>query len=180
MDRNEAIEKGLKTYFSNKSCKKCGCNEKYVSNYTCVKCTRQSGKEKLNDNELMAKYRTKEKNKIRVTKWRKNNQKKVKEQYKRQIPNKKIYYQKLKDKFRNKALKRNYGINIEEYNILFKEQNGKCGICGCESNERMLAVDHCHNTGKIRGLLCTKCNTGIGLLKTEENMFKAIDYIRKT
>lgn len=61
-------------------------------------------------------------------------------------------------------LKYKYGITKEDYNKLFKEQNGKCAICGkhqIDLNVR-LCVDHNHLTGAIRGLLCMKCNYSLG------------------
>lgn len=56
-----------------------------------------------------------------------------------------------------------YGISILEYENILKRQNGICKICGhvCKTG-RNLAVDHDHKTGRIRGLLCNKCNTGLG------------------
>jgi hypothetical protein len=59
--REEAIEKGEKTYIGNTLCKHCGSCEKYVSSYNCVPCSIKSGLEKLNNKELMEPYRTKEK-----------------------------------------------------------------------------------------------------------------------
>lgn len=60
-NRKEAKERGDKTYQSGTPCKKCGTYDKYVSTYGCVKCAREAGLKKLNDPELMAPYRTKEK-----------------------------------------------------------------------------------------------------------------------
>jgi hypothetical protein len=84
-------------------------------------------------------------------------------------------------------LKKAYGISLDEYNELLSKQNGKCAICGVDNNgkyrnkSRALAVDHCHTTGKIRGLLCSDCNTGIGLLKDNVNFLQyAIKYLNKT
>lgn len=71
-----------------------------------------------------------------------------------------------------------YGITVEDYNNMFKEQNGLCAICNIVSN-RSLCVDHNHNTGKARKLLCNNCNSAIG--KFRENidiMAAAIDYIK--
>lgn len=62
-----------------------------------------------------------------------------------------------------------YGISIEVYNEMFTTQSGRCAICKIHQSElnKNLAVDHCHTTGKVRGLLCAKCNTGIGLLQED-------------
>jgi hypothetical protein len=66
-------------------------------------------------------------------------------------------------------LKRKYGIDENTYNELFSLQYGRCAICGKSSSKykRKMAVDHDHVTGKNRGLLCVKCNSGLGCF--EEN-----------
>jgi Recombination endonuclease VII len=62
---------------------------------------------------------------------------------------------------RRSALRSRYGISLEEYERLLASQNGACAICE-EKFEQTPCVDHCHKTGKVRGLLCLKCNTGLG------------------
>jgi len=57
-----------------------------------------------------------------------------------------------------------FGMTPKEYDRLLQNQNGKCAICGSEPGRRQLAVDHDHETGEVRGLLCSNCNTGLGLL----------------
>lgn len=66
--------------------------------------------------------------------------------------------------FLNRRMVRKYGITLEQYNLLFLKQEGKCAICGTHQSElpKRLYVDHCHITKTIRGLLCYKCNTGLG------------------
>jgi hypothetical protein len=73
-----------------------------------------------------------------------------------------------------------YGISKEELVSLYLQQNNKCAICGDEpKTERGLHVDHCHKTGKVRGLLCHGCNTGIGALREDVAVFtKAISYLK--
>lgn len=61
-------------------------------------------------------------------------------------------------------LKRNFGITVEQYDKLLHEQGGVCAICKSKG-KRLLGVDHCHGTGKVRGLLCHSCNIALGLLK---------------
>lgn len=73
-----------------------------------------------------------------------------------------------------------YGITVDQYNTLFLKQEGKCLICGKHQRElkMTLRIDHDHNTGKIRGLLCHGCNTAIGLLNEDIDIFKrAIQYL---
>lgn len=81
---------------------------------------------------------------------------------------------------RNTRFKKDYDITVGEYNKMNLEQNFKCKICGNPEKvkNRDLAVDHCHVTGKIRGLLCFRCNTAIG--KFEDNpelLKKALAYL---
>lgn len=76
---------------------------------------------------------------------------------------------------------RRYGITIEQYNMLLEFQDGACAVCKRTENSdgKMLYVDHCHDTGAIRGLLCRKCNTGIGLLgDSVDGIEKALNYLR--
>lgn len=57
-----------------------------------------------------------------------------------------------------------FGLTPDDYYRLYADQDGVCAICRKAEPERRLAVDHCHSTDKVRGLLCRKCNMGIGLL----------------
>ncbi len=87
----------------------------------------------------------------------------------------------------DKHLRRKYGITLEQYDEMFKLQGGVCALCKQgESTKRRkkgegrerLAVDHCHDTGRVRGLLCFKCNTAIGALgDTEESAKKVVEYL---
>ena len=73
-------------------------------------------------------------------------------------------------------------ISEYEYNKLLELQNNKCSICGRNSSRQkfILGLDHNHKTGQIRGLLCSQCNSAIGLLKENTGtMKKAIEYIEK-
>jgi ribulose bisphosphate carboxylase small subunit len=78
-----------------------------------------------------------------------------------------------KRKKRNSRFLRTYGLTIEEYEALFEEQNGKCAICQLPPTEEFLAVDHNHENGRVRGLLCRKCNAAIGLLQEDYKILSA-------
>lgn len=68
-------------------------------------------------------------------------------------------------------------IDADTYQQILAEQNGRCAICNSRSNMR-LAVDHCHETGKIRGLLCRTCNGGLGLFgDSQERLNGAARYL---
>lgn len=77
--------------------------------------------------------------------------------------------------------KRKFNLEDNEYQKLLEKQNGRCAICQSDTPEkRSLAVDHCHETDKIRGLLCSKCNTGIGSFKDNIQLLEnAIAYLNK-
>lgn len=69
-----------------------------------------------------------------------------------------------------------YGLSIEEYAALGERQGGRCAIC--EARIDNLHVDHCHSTGRVRGLLCGPCNRGIGMLRDDPAILRrAIDYL---
>lgn len=76
-------------------------------------------------------------------------------------------------------LRSEYGISMEEYVALLTKQNGRCAVCGLEEarsnlggGNYMLCVDHCHDTGAIRGLLCNNCNRALGLLNDSVDHLK--------
>ena len=77
---------------------------------------------------------------------------------------------------------KNYGIDLSTYDRMYLEQGGVCKICSLPQkstrNER-LCIDHDHETGKVRGLLCDGCNRGIGLLKDDYRIIeRAASYLR--
>ena len=75
-------------------------------------------------------------------------------------------------------LKRTYRITLSQFNIMLVKQNNKCLICLKEMNKPN--VDHCHKTGKVRGLLCTHCNFGLGHFhESLEFLTNAINYIKE-
>ena len=83
--------------------------------------------------------------------------------------------------WRAKGLKSNYGMSLQQYEALHQAQGGKCLICmtsdpGGQGDK--LHVDHNHETGKVRGLLCTNCNRGLGFFQDQiENLTNAIQYL---
>jgi len=83
----------------------------------------------------------------------------------------------------DRNIKRKYGISREQYNEKLKLQNGVCAICGDKEKSveprngslKCLAVDHCHKTGKIRGLLCWRCNGTLGKIDEDIELLKKIE-----
>ena len=76
---------------------------------------------------------------------------------------------------------RMYGIDVPDYERLLEEQGGGCAICGKKPEERRaLDIDHDHRTGKVRGLLCSNHNRGIGLIGDDlMSLVKALEYLVK-
>lgn len=80
------------------------------------------------------------------------------------------------DKVRGQKLRHKYGISLEEYNKILLAQNGVCAVCSATDvgvkGRKNLFVDHCHETGKIRGLLCHKCNITVKDIEHVKNVLK--------
>jgi len=73
-----------------------------------------------------------------------------------------------------------YGLTPDQYSQMLEQQGGGCAICGVTPNGKRLAVDHCHTTGKVRGLLCSPCNTGLGVFKDNTDLLhNAVKYLEK-
>ena len=85
-------------------------------------------------------------------------------------------------KVRGYWLGRKFKVSLDDYDRMFAEQNGTCAICGSPDSGGVgphFSVDHCHTTGKIRGLLCRSCNVGIGNFQDNpETMAAAIEYLK--
>jgi len=80
-------------------------------------------------------------------------------------------------------IRKKYGITLDEYNVMLKAQDNKCAICNNEDEVkgRKLAIDHCHTTGSVRGLLCGKCNRALGLFyDNRELLHNAIQYLQNS
>ena len=93
---------------------------------------------------------------------------------------KRKYEHKKNYKMRKDLLKK-YNLTPSDYEELLVAQDFKCAICKKHISEfkRRLAVDHCHETGRVRGLLCMPCNIGLGHLgDTEESLLNALSYLR--
>lgn len=98
----------------------------------------------------------------------------------------KLWRDSNKDKHRSALrrceLKRKYKITPEIYARLLSDQNGVCAICSKaqDSFQKVFAVDHSHSTGRIRGLLCSRCNTSLGLIRENHSVaLKMAEYIIK-
>lgn len=117
-------------------------------------------------------YKDKEKLKAYQKAWR------ARPEYRAQ---RKDYYRANREAYRDKWLRRTWGISLAEFTALLDGQDGRCAICGTKNpGKKGFAIDHDHSTGRIRGVLCRGCNTGIGLLgESVDTMISAIEYIKR-
>lgn len=87
-----------------------------------------------------------------------------------------------KDSWLSNHMKRTFGITLVEYKEMLAKQNGRCAICKIKkpgSNFGRMEIDHCHTTGKVRGLLCHNCNAGLGhFIDNVELLSVAIEYVK--
>ena len=93
--------------------------------------------------------------------------------------NKARYYRENKEVILEKMAAKDFGITVEEVRDLRKLPCRICGTEKCKSG-RAIAIDHCHETGRIRGVLCANCNTGIGLLNDSPELLRnAASYLEE-
>jgi hypothetical protein len=140
-------------------------------------------KHKTKKKNYMAQYRAENKDKISEQKkqWDIDNMENSKQYY---VNNKEKYKQRYvnnKDEQKERFFKRKYGLTLEQYTEIYNKQYGKCAICGKHQTKlkQALCVDHDHITNIVRGLLCSNCNTGIGMLEDNVQLLtNAIDYLK--
>lgn len=98
----------------------------------------------------------------RVKKWQKDNPERYEENWKRSTHG--------RDRLRRKAVE--YNISVEDLQRLYDNADGKCEICG-NGPKRWLVIDHCHNSTKVRGIICEQCNQALGLFKDNPEVMRA-------
>lgn len=80
----------------------------------------------------------------------------------------------------NRYIAKTYKVTKEQYDAMLAQQGGVCAICKGLPDRTFYCVDHCHKTGKIRGLLCHKCNSGLGMFQENiDNIRSAVSYLEK-
>lgn len=161
IDRATALAIGASHFYSGVPCRRGHLSKRTASRNTCLECNMIASR----------KYKTTEK--AAITYANKVQRLKNAGQWERHTT--------------NRTLKHEYGITLVEYEILLIKQNGVCAICErpektidkVQNKLRRLAVDHCHSTNKIRGLLCFECNTGIGKFGDNPQLIeRAANYVR--
>ena len=152
--------------FIGKPCKKCGGTKRYLSgNKPCVECAKRNSQRRWDEGK--------------TTEWKQKKKEQVnacnRRRYKSLTPEEK--------RKRNRAQQVSlYGLTLEQYDAMFIEQKGVCAICGYpETNPKKtnMCIDHDHNTGKVRSLLCDRCNRGIGVFGDNIQLLeKSILYLK--
>lgn len=92
----------------------------------------------------------------------------------------KEHTEEFRERDRKKGLLKNYGITVDEYDRMFEAQGGVCATCGKPNKSKYgyLSVDHDHKTGKVRGLLCHRCNAALGQVYDDVSILqKLIEYL---
>ena len=135
--REHARANGWKLY-RGRPCRTCGGTERYTNDWTCASCRR-----------------------LNANKWRQRH-------YERALQLTRDWHAANPGRVKNLKLLKKFGMTIDEYDQRVAEQGGCCAICRqpCRSG-RKLAVDHCHKTLRVRGLLCGNCNRALGLYKND-------------
>jgi len=90
----------------------------------------------------------------------------------------KIYRSENQDSVRNSKLKQTLGVTLADEKSLVTKQKGRCAICKIDLNlVKLNSVDHCHTSGKIRGVLCNSCNVGLGHFRDSVKIYLLRQYI---
>ena len=153
--------------FVGKPCRICGKTERYLSgNKPCVACTKENSKRRNIKGD--------------TKKWVRANAEKVNANNRKRYQSLTPEEKKKRNRAQQVAL---YGLTLEAYDAMIEKQNSVCALCGCpETNPKKgnLCIDHCHNTGKVRALLCDRCNRGIGAFGDNLDLLeKAVIYLQK-
>lgn len=86
--------------------------------------------------------------------------------------------EKVRAYLKDKNLQRDHGITLADFQRILERQEGRCAICKCVPRGKNIHLDHDHLTGKIRGILCVRCNAGLGMFRDDpENMRRACEYL---
>ncbi len=152
---------------------------RYSTDEERLQARRAVGKRSYSKRAAAGKIKPRKKERTDVTRakeaeWRKANRELIRE-------SSRVWNAANRDKVKSYSLVRKFGITIEEYRVLEKTQDGLCQICkrnGKDVDGKHLAVDHCHVTKKVRGLLCYSCNIFIGIAEEDrERLLAAVAYL---
>ena len=175
ISRKQAILEESKYYYTGCPCKNGHLSKRFTSNGTCYQC--------VLDRNAIYQENNPEKVKASKSKWYRKVKSEEYEKEDRSFISVTAYISRTK----LRLLKHRYNISEDEVKSLLKSNNYLCHICNEPETSKtkdgrtiQLSVDHCHETGKVRGMLCYKCNTALGLLKDSKELFlSAIQYLER-
>ena len=168
--------------------------EYYIENKEAISVRVQIYQENNKEKRSAKAKEYREKNKEAIKEYREKNKEQIAAYRKEYREKNKVLIAEISQVWRNKpetkkALREynrmvNYGLTPDRFNSMLKEQNNKCKLCLVEFDELAfnytLNVDHCHTTNKVRGLLCSLCNRGLGQFKDNiERLTQAINYLQE-
>ena len=87
--------------------------------------------------------------------------------------------ERLRESQRNAYYRRTHGISFDEVRSMLEKQSFRCEVCSKEINEDTLVVDHCHNGGHVRGILCNQCNIWLAPLEKDGFLSRALAYLER-
>ncbi len=183
--RKQAVQEGLRYYFTGVPCKNNHVSKRIVQNGTCYECAMIRNKVYADKNagkfdEYKKEWYIKNKEYIKLygKKYREENKEKIKKRNSDYIERSKVRISQYRRKTK-------YGLSEEDYQQLLEDCKGVCSIChqqetikNAQGEIKKLAIDHCHMTNKVRGLLCDRCNVGLGCFKDSIKFLQnAINYL---
>lgn len=157
------------------TCRKCKTEQEHYPSYpwACKKCIPKRDPKKRREYEAQWRAANRESQKAYLAKWYAGNQDKVKA-YRQQ--NK----ARIRERTRQWALKTKFGLTVEDFDRMLASQSNACAVCQTVAPKTGWHIDHCHSTGKVRGILCTNCNPMLGFAKDNTDTLKAaIRYLEK-
>lgn len=164
-------------------CKQCTLEYHQSEKYrTYKKLYRQKNKEKIAERRKRIRMEHPELDRENSRKWALDNPEKKKEANKNYRTKNKERYKIKQYENKMKIRWNKFGFTSDDYNYMFDQQHGRCAICGKHQSEftNRFHIDHNHKTDRIRGLLCFRCNVGIGFFNDDiDNLKKAIAYLNE-
>lgn len=160
----------------------CHPERKYFAKSMCEPCYKQNWSEQNRDKTRTAQLKYKLNNPDKDRENRRKEYLRNREQKRKYAKNRNADPN-IKLKNKDRTLSKRYGIGLDKYQELFSVQQGACAICektnGFGGMGHNLRIDHDHENNKIRGLLCNRCNTGLGYIENKDWFIKALIYLRK-
>lgn len=180
ISKNDAIGASLKFYFTGNPCNRGHLSKRFVSSGNCYQCCREDTKSEKGRAKVRRRYARRRASPEHAKRMSDANRRYAAEYLKRPevIERRKAYCRTDEYKLLNRRRHlRSYGLTPEQFEAMASSQNYVCAICG-DYDPKGLHIDHCHATGRIRGLLCVNCNTGIGSFKDDHRRLeRAIAYL---